>query len=331
MGNMNDRAPLHESFRPCRDMLLALTLIFGLSTYLYGVRVLIIVAISVLTALLCDLLAAAMRGTGWEASDISSYVFALTLAAMLPASVSYLTAAYAVAVAVLLGKHVFGGWSGLVFHPAALGYAVAAVGSPADVLKYPAPFKTLGLGLSAGDVQLYDGVSTTLRLKAVPNTDIVDLIMGRYAAPMGTAFTLVIIASLVLFIAHSAVTRHVPIAFLTVCAAWSVIAPRLPVTRRLSLEYEMSAGGLLFAAVFILPLPAIAPKNPRAKIAYGVIAALAAIAFRTMTSYELGVCFASLLTTPLAAWLDAVAGWFEARHAERQPAGKKMKGGEADG
>ena len=327
MGNLNEKAQLHGSFRPCRDILLALALIFGLSTYLYGVRVLIIAAVSTVTALLCDLLAAALRPHTHRASDISSYAFALTLAAMLPATVPYTTVIYSTAAAVLLGKHAFGGWDGLVFHPAALGYAIAAVCNPTGVTSYPKPFSSIGLGFNVGDVQLYDGILKTLRLGAVPDTDIVDLALGNYAAPLGSAFGLVCAACLVLFVAHRDITWHTPVAFLAVCAAWSLISPRLSLTRLASLEYEMSAGGLFFAAAFILSLPALAPKNRAARLASGVIAALAAILFRTSTDYELSVCFASLLTTPLASWLDEL---FESIPKARRKE-KSLKGGELDG
>ncbi|MFR9067291.1 MAG: RnfABCDGE type electron transport complex subunit D [Faecalibacterium prausnitzii] len=40
---------------------------------------------------------------------------------------------------VLIGKEVFGGYGSYPFHPAAVGYAVAAVSWPEQVFRYPQP------------------------------------------------------------------------------------------------------------------------------------------------------------------------------------------------
>ena len=47
-----------------------------------------------------------------------------------------------VAVAILLGKHAFGGYGHYPCNPAAFGYAVAAVSWPGEVFLYPVPLCT---------------------------------------------------------------------------------------------------------------------------------------------------------------------------------------------
>ena len=49
---------------------------------------------------------------------------------LLPATVHYYVVVVSVAVAILLGKHAFGGYGHYPFNPAAFGYAVAAVSWP---------------------------------------------------------------------------------------------------------------------------------------------------------------------------------------------------------
>lgn len=294
---------LHESFRPCRDYLIAMVPLVSMAVYLYGLRVLICVVLALLTALLCDLLVAALRRIKYEASDLSSYMFAMVFTVMLPAAVRYEYVVIGVAVTVLLGKHAFGGYGGYPFNPAAFGFAFASICWPAALYSYPAPFSRIGLGWDSGAV-LKEGVASVLKHGGVPSVEPMDLLLGNYSGPLGTTFCVIILSCLVFFIMHKAMTWHIPVAYLTVCTAWALIFPRISTGRLLSLAFEMFSGAIVFAAVFIVAEPTTAPVNPKSKLVYGALLGLGTMLFRTFGVYEMGVCFAILLMNPLSSYLD---------------------------
>lgn len=296
---------LHVSFRPCRDYLIAMVPLLVMACVLYGYRPLIMMGVSMVTALLCDVLAALMRRAPFVASDISSYMFAAVFTIMLPASVGYGVVMVGTAVTVLLGKHAFGGYGNYPFNPAAFGFAFASICWADTVFMYPKSFSMIGLGLDSG-AAVQSGVANVLKHGGVPEIDRLDLIIGNYPGPMGTTFCLIILASLVLLIAHHAMTWHIPVTYLVTCAVWAFLLPRTSAGNLESVLLEMFSGAIIFSAVFIVAEPTTAPAHPVAKLVYGFLLGVGTMIFRTFGVYEMGVCFAILLINPIASYLDRI-------------------------
>lgn len=315
MGELSEKRALHPAFRPARDYLFALVPLLAMGTYLYGWRVPILAGISLATAFVCDILTTLATSRRYEASDLSSYMYALIFTVMLPATASYHMLALGTAVTVLLGKQAFGGYGGYPFHPSAFGYAFTAVCFQDTIFKYPKPFSQIGLGITAGDVTLYGGVSSTLRLGGVPEVDAADLLIGNYQSPIGTAFCAIILACGALLIARGTVSLRISLSYLLTCAAFAYALPRISATPLESLTYEMLSGAVIFAAVFIVAVPSLSPKQPWAKVFYGIAMGCAVTLFRRLGYFEMGVCFATLLVNPLTPWFDRVFA----------PDGKKRK------
>jgi len=306
---------LHESFRPCRDFIIAMVPLIGLAAYLYGPRVLILFGLSVATAFLCDLIAAVFSRNGMRVSDISSHMFAMIFTIMLPASSRYEIAVIGTAVTILLGKHAFGGYGNYPFHPSAFGFAFASVCWPETLYNYPASFSDIGLGLESG-AKMYSAAASVLKHGGVPVIETRDLVLGNYPGPMGTTFCLIILSCLVLLIVHGAMTWHIPFMYLLTCSAWSVLFRRAPFGMAESLIYEMFSGAIIFGAVFIIAERTTAPVNPKAKILYGILLGAGTMLFRTFGAFEMGVCFSVLLVNPLTSYLDK----------KLAPRGYKIKG-----
>lgn len=298
------RHELHRSFRPCRDFLLATLPMLALATYFYGLRPFVIVLIASLTALLCDVLNAAMRHTPYDPSDISSISFAVIFSLMLPAAISYWVVIFGSAFTVLLGKHAFGGYENYPFHPAAFGLAVVSVCWPAQVFKYTKPFTMLPLSFTTGNMAAYDASAHALHFNGLPYVEISDLLTGNFIGPIATTFGLVIMATLALLVAHHAMTAHVSLSFIAVSAAFALIFPRIPSGRIESLLYELFSSAVLFSAVFLAGEPSASPKSTGGKVVFGASAGLLTMLFRYYGQYDFGACFALLLIGPLSGYLD---------------------------
>ena len=233
---------------------------------------------------------------------------------LLPATVHYYVVVVSVAVAILLGKHAFGGYGHYPFNPAAFGYAVAAVSWPGEVFLYPVPFTTMSV-LDTGSATVMESVSHTLRAGGVPNVDTFDLILGNYAGPIGATSVLILVACAMYLWMRRDITLGIPFGFLLSCALVAFFYPRVNTLglelpwqyldiRLLSLKYEMLSGALIFAAVFLVNEPVTRPKNTRAHFVYGMILGFMTMMFRYFGSYDTGVCFAVLAVNALAGYLD---------------------------
>ena len=94
---------------------------------------------------LCDRLISLLRRRVYQPKDYSNESFALIIALLMPATVDWYVLVAAVLAGVLIGKEVFGGYGSYPFHPAAVGYVVAAVSWPEQVFRYPQPYASIPL------------------------------------------------------------------------------------------------------------------------------------------------------------------------------------------
>ena len=285
-----------------------------MSCYFYGLRPLLLCGAAVITGNLCDRLVSLLRRRVYQSNDFSSESFALLIALLMPATVDWYVLIAAVLAGVFIGKEVFGGYGSYPFHPAAVGYVIAAVSWPEQVFQYPQPYTAIPLWDASG-VPVADTISRTLRSGGILNLNPISLVLGEYAAPMGTGAALVILAC-GLFLWYQKDTRlSAAVSFLVTSALIAFLFPRqvglldtsfaaslLP--RLQCVRDELLTGAMLFSAVFLLNEPYTCAHHRIGRILYGVLVGAATMGFRYFGVYDTGVCFALLTVNSISGWLD---------------------------
>ena len=285
-----------------------------MSCYFYGLRSLLLCGAAVITGNLCDRLVSLLRRRVYQSNDLSSESFALLIALLMPATVDWYVLIAAVLAGVFIGKEVFGGYGSYPFHPAAVGYVIAAVSWPEQVFRYPQPYTAIPLW-DASAVPVSDTISRTLRSSGILNLSPISLVLGEYAAPMGTGAALVILAC-GLFLWYQKDTRlSAAVSFLVTSALIAFLFPRqvglldtsfaaslLP--RLQCVRDELLTGAMLFSAVFLLNEPYTCAHHRIGRILYGVLVGAATMGFRYFGVYDTGVCFALLTVNSISGWLD---------------------------
>ena len=286
-----------------------------MSCYLYGLRPLLLCGAALLLGNLCDRLIALLRRRVYQSRDFSNESFALVIALLLPATVDWYVLAAAVTAGILIGKEAFGGYGSYPFHPAAVGYVVAAVSWPEQVFRYPQPYAAIPL-LDASSVPVSSTLSDTLRSGGSLNIGALSLWLGEYASPMGTGAALIILACGLFLWRQKDIRLSAMVSFLATCALIAFFLPRqagligapLFATAALRLrcvQDELLSGAMLFSAVFLLNEPYTCAHHRLGRILYGVLVGAAAMGFRYFGVYdETGVCFALLAVNSISGWLD---------------------------
>lgn len=285
-----------------------------MSCYLYGWRPALLCAAALVAGNLCDRLVALLRRRVYRMEDFSNESFALIIALLLPATVSWYVLIAAVLVGVLIGKEVFGGYGSYPFHPAAVGYVFAAVSWPEQVFRYPQPYFALPLGDAAG-APLVSGISNILRNGGVPNMSNFSLVLGEFAAPMGTGPVLILAACGLFLLVHKDIHPSAMFSFALTCAAIAFLFPRqadlagteimATLMPRLNVvKYELLSGAMVFSAIFLLNEPYTCPRSRAGRVLYGVLLGAASMGFRYYGVYETGVCFALLLVNSVSGGID---------------------------
>ena len=281
------------------------------SCYLYGLRPLLLCGFAVLMGNLCDRLISLLRRRVYQAGDYSNESFALVITLLMPATVDWYVLAAAILAGALIGKEVFGGYGSYPFHPAAVGYAVAAVSWPEQVFRYPAPYANIPLWDASG-VATSSTISDTLRSGGLINISALSLVLGEYAAPMGTGAAIVLVACGLFLWMQKDVRLSASLSFLITAGL---------VFRLRCVRDEMLTGAMLFSAVFLLNEPYTCAHHRLGRILYGVMVGAFTMGFRYFGVYETGVCFAILAVNSISGWLDRT----EVRLHELIKSGRQFK------
>ena len=304
-----------------------------MSCYFYGLRPLLLCGFALLVGNLCDRLISLLRRRVYQPKDYSNESFALLIALLMPATVSWYVLAAAVLAGVLIGKEVFGGYGSYPFHPAAVGYVVAAVSWPEQVFRYPQPYTAIPLWDASG-VATSSTISDTLRSGGMLNISSLSLGLGEYAAPMGTAAALVIVACGLFLWVQKDIRLSATISFLVTAGLIAFLFPRqvgltdgsilLNVSFRLRcVRDELLTGAMLFSAVFLLNEPYTCAHHRLGRILYGVLVGVATMGFRYFGVYETGVCFALLAVNSISGWMDRTEAHLYALLHRKGGAGKE--------
>ncbi len=285
-----------------------------MSAYLYGLRPVLLCLGALLIGNLCDRLVALLRRRVYRPDDFSNESFALVIALLLPATVSWYVLAVAVLAGVLVGKEAFGGYGSYPFHPAAVGYVVVAVSWPEQVFRYPQPYADIPLWDASG-VAVGTSLSATLRNGGLPLLDTWSLLLGEFAAPMGTGAALILAACAFFLLTQRDIRLSVLLAFLVTSGAIAFCFPRQAdlihaallesVPQRLNVvKYELMSGAMLYSAVLLLSEPYTCPRRRLGRVLYGVLLGCVSMSLRYFGVYETGVCFAILIVNAVSGWLD---------------------------
>lgn len=303
------------------ERLICLAALLCMSYFLYGFRPLVLVALSLFVAGVCDRFMIYARPEHYNQSDLSSYVFAATLTLMLPASIDYTVVITSTVIAVLIGKHAFGGMHHYPFNPAAVGYTVAVASWPDKIFKYPMPFAELPL--YGGAPVLYDSPANALKRGGLPNISVLNSFIGNYAGPLGTTFTVVILAAAVLLLARKRISPIILFTFLISCSLVIILFPRVSdVSVFHMLRYELSSGALFFGAVFIVTDDVVLPSKLGAQVIYAAVLGVLTMMFRYYGAFELGICFAVIIISALSGFFDRITTGVQRQRKRRVTGGK---------
>lgn len=271
-----------------------------LAAWFYGSRALAVIAVGIIGAVLSDLVLCALLKRNFLLRDLSNIFIGTAIALMLPAGIPLYVPAAASVFAVITAKIPFGGPLKSPFVPAAAGFAFVSVCFKDLIFdfSYNTSDKLLGersLGalLAQGNAVHLDSVNTF------------DILSGNVAGPMGTGCGLLMIACCVYLLFRRKGALLATAGFIAACALYAAIFPRVNASALTSVVLELSAGSLLFAAVFLVTDYATVPKNALTRVIYGAVCGIFCMIMRKVGSYEETACFAVLLANGFAPVIDS--------------------------
>jgi|GEM_PF-735817 len=282
------------------------SLVWGV--YVFGLRALVIILLSVFCCLGFEALWQLLMKKSFTLSNLSALVSGLLLAMMLPVSVPLWIVPAGALVAMVGVKGLFGGLGKNIVNPVVTAKAVLFVLFPALLTRYTLPF----VSLPAWKIALPDGLlaplsaPSTLDALSEPASaeELSALIAGGTPGSIGEGSALLLLAGFLYLLVRGTVTWHIPLTYLATVAAGAFLLPHSGNVFLFVLRYLLS-GGVIFAAVFLATDPVTGPVTRGGKLIYGVLCGALTVLARRISGGE-GVLFAILLANLSVRFLDRV-------------------------
>ena len=267
---------------------LALCVMYGFIVYSWPV--LIVLACSLGSCILCEFVWCSIKNKKPMLSDASFLVTGLILTCIMPANAAWYYCIVAGVVAVS-SKYLFGGLGNNIFNPAALGRAILGV-----------------CVASLSSFALQNG-STTLELLASGNRSQIileDLMLGKAAGALGTSCMIILAIVAVVYLIFGIIRWENVLFAIGGFALYVGIA----VGAGSILPYALS-GSFLFATVFMLSDPTTSPYGQVSRAVYGMLFGVLSGLFLTKNIMgESGVFLVLLVCNFIAPALDRAMSLF---------------------
>lgn len=287
------------------DVLAALLPCAVMATVYNGMRFLVILSISVLTALICELVISLVFSKKQTVGDLSAVVTGAICAMLMPASVPYIYAVIAPLIGITVAKWLFGGVGKNVFNPALIGIATLMLTNSAKMSDYASPMHNLSLdsSLTRDDYVLGTSVLTALKDSTPITEDKMLMLIGYTAGAAGATCILVILAAAAYLMYRRIISSHITFSVLATVAIISILFPRADGVIN-SLCYELMGGSLAFCSVFCATDPVTTPNTVSGKIFFGIGIGAITMLVRYFGDFNDGIVFAILIMNALSFAMD---------------------------
>jgi electron transport complex protein RnfD len=276
------------------QVLAALVPVAAVQAWLYGLRVLALVALAAAVALACEAAALALRQrtSGPFLRDGSVVVTAALLALAVPPSLPWWLLAFGTAVAVLLAKHAYGGLGQNPFNPAMVGYAALLVSFPVEMTRWPVPGADWDAVTGATAL---DALRTGLRESYTMGEIRAGAAFGSVGAAGSEWVNLAALAGGLFLLARGVIRWQIPVAMLAGLAVPAALAQWLDPGSHPGALFHLASGATMLGAYFIATDPVSAATSDRGRLYFGAGIGLLTWVIRSFGGYPDGVAFAVLL------------------------------------
>jgi Na+-transporting NADH:ubiquinone oxidoreductase subunit B len=266
------------------------------SIYFFGWRSLAVVLLSVAAGTFFEWLFCRARG---EPVSSAVFVTAVLFALIMPPRVPWLVVVVGMAVGIVFGKEVFGGFARNVFNPALVGRCFVYVCFPvAMTAQWLRPFEGFPGGFArwARTADAFTRATPLLQYKTGEGVaSLGRLAMGQVGGSLGETSALLILAGAVYLIW----TRTANWRIIASCIVGGMItsgafhfggAATVP-----GPLFTVLAGGFLFGSVFMATDPISAAQTNEGRYIYGLAIGAITVIIRAFSNFAGGVMFAILL------------------------------------
>ena len=265
------------------DVIIALmpATIYGI--IIYGYRAAIILAVSIISALLSEFIWNKIMKKENSLGDLSAALTGLLVGLNVPSTLPLWMAALGSAIAIIIVKQMFGGLGHNFANPAMTARIVLMVSFPAAITHYYEPFGSI----VAGATPLIDGNAFTLK----------ELLLGMHGGCIGEVNALLLLIGGVYLVLRRVISPIIPASFIGTVFLLSWVLGANPVT-------AIFSGGLFLGSIFMATDYVTSPTFNWGKLIFGVGCGIITVVIRLYAALPEGVSYAILLMNLIVPYIN---------------------------
>lgn len=264
-------------------VLIALLPAAAFGVYNFGPRAVLLILISVASAVLTEYLFERLCKKKVTVGDLSAAVTGLLLALNLPVSAPWWIPILGSFFAIFVVKLLFGGLGQNFVNPALAGRCFLLISFPAIMTDF--------------NCDAYAGATPLAAIKAGESVNVMDMILGRTAGTIGETSMIAIVLGACILILAGIIDLKVPgsyiVSFTVFAALFAALTGRT--VNGPYLSAQLAGGGLMLGAFFMATDYVTRPITKKGQYVYGIFLGFMTAVFRIFGAGAEGVSYAILL------------------------------------
>ncbi|MCS7227997.1 MAG: RnfABCDGE type electron transport complex subunit D [Endomicrobia bacterium] len=249
----------------------------------------IIILVSVIFAIISELFVNLLRKQKPTVSDLSCIITGLLFAYTLPPKIPLWIVIIGIFVAIVFGKHMYGGLGYNPFNPALIGRAFIHIAFPQQMCDFSIDALT-----SATPLTILKHFPE--QINKIPSPYL--LFIGNYPGSLGETSIVLLVIGYFYLVARKHINPFVPIIYIATIAIFTLV-----VDKNNFLIYILT-GGIYLGGIFMITDPVTTPVSSKGKYIFAICCAVITCIIRFWGGYPEGVCFSILLMNMLTPLID---------------------------
>ena len=287
------------------DVIIAMVPSLIASVYIFGFRVLLVTAVSVISCVGFEYISRKVMKRHNTLADLSAVVTGMLLAFNLPVDIPLAMVVIGAAVSIIVAKQFFGGIGQNFVNPALVGRIVLMVSFPVYMSNYGMPFawqhKGVDIVTTATPLSVLGNVADKADLSGAQLPSLMYMLLGIRQGSIGEVCAIALILGFIYLLLRRVIKATIPLCFIGTVALIMLIAGKGNFT---FVGYEVLSGGLLLGAIFMATDYTTSPVNFKGQVIFAVGCGLITSVIRLFGSLPEGVSFSIIIMNILVPQIE---------------------------
>ena len=280
-----------------RDVIIALVPATVMGIVYFGMKALLLIAISVASSVLFEMLYQKITKKTVTIDDLSAVVTGLLLALNMPVSASWWMPIVGSAFAIIIAKQLFGGIGQNFVNPALIARAFLLASYPTATTTWTVNGET-----TATPLALLKTIKDGAALTDLDLPSLTQVITGQgIGGCIGETCAIALVIGFIYLLARKVITWRIPVIYIAVVfiltAVFGRFGTRIPV-------YEIFTGGLFLGAIFMATDYTTSPMTAKGQIIFACLCGLITYLIRVYGGYPEGVSYSILISNLAVPLID---------------------------